>query len=843
MKKPKRPRELPANKLRWRCDPRTLRFRSPADVGRCTEIIGQERAVRALQLGLEFRSPGYNIYVCGLTGTSKTTGIQRLLHEMNLPGGPPPDLCFVQNFRQPESPLVMMLPAGQGRVLRKDLQDLGDDLRRALPALFDGQPFKDARAHLETEFRERIRGLFDAFDRRVRRAGFRLVQVELGPATRTEIHVVVNDKPVAMHDHLARAARRTGAARQRAALAKRHAALTAELAALVRAGRVHERQMRAAVRTLVRQFGAPVLCEPLADLRDKYATSPRVAAWLGTVEEALQDALERVANTPGDADDIVPDDILIALDACQVNVAVDNAGQSRPPVVVETAPTFRNLFGGVERTLERSLPPRGEHLNIRAGSFLRANGGYLVFNLADAGAEAAVWPALKRTLRNMRIEIPSYDPLTGQAGTGLKPEPVDLHVKVVVIGDSFTYQALYDHDEDFRSIFKVKADFDSSMPRSRRALSDSVRVIAGVVRDEKLLPLDAGAVAAVLEASARLAGRQDKLSTHFSDIADIVREAHYWATKERRRTVSAAQVERALAARLHRVGLVEAKLQEAFDNGQMLIDLRGRKVGQVNALTVFDFGDHIFGRPARITSQVSMGRSGIVNIEREANLSGPAHDKGVLILAGYLRAMYAQDKPLTLSASLAFEQSYGGVDGDSATAAEVYALFSAIANVPARQDLAITGSIDQRGQIQPVGGVNEKIEGFFDVCQARGLSGTQGVLMPAQNAADLMLRKDVVAAVRRRHFHIYPLRTIDDGIELLFGMKAGRRRRHRFEIDTLHRRVDDALFELADGIKEFMDGADTPSGHGGGPGLADEEADVGEVRARRMPARSRRRRP
>ncbi len=798
--------------------------------------------MQALQLGLEFRSPGYNIYVCGLTGSSKTTGIQHLLNELNLPGGPPPDLCFVQNFRQPESPLVMVLPAGLGRVLRKDLQDFGDELRRALPALFDGPPFKDARARVEAEFREQVRGLFDAFDRRVRRAGFRLVQVEQGATARTEIHAVVNDQTIAIQDLLAHAALRRSKPRQRAAIAKRHAALTAELAVLVRTSRQHERDMRAAVRALIRQFGAPAVSEPLADLRDKYTAAPRVAGWLRAVEEALQDALERVANMPGDADDIVPDDILGVLDAAQVNLAVDNAGQHRPPVIVETAPTFRNLFGGVERTLDRSGPQRGEHLNIRAGSFLRANGGYLVFNLADAGAEASVWPALKRTLRNMRAEIPSYDPLTGQAGAGLKPEPVDLQVKVVVIGDSFTYQTLYDHDEDFRSVFKVKADFDSSMPRSRSAVRDSVGVIAGVVHSEKLLPLDAGAVAEVLEASARLAGRQDKLSTRFSDIADIVREAHYWATKDRRRTVSAAQVEQALAARLQRVSLVEAKLQEAFDTGQLLIDLRGRKVGQVNALTVFDFGDHVFGRPARITSQVSMGRSGIVNIEREANLSGSAHDKGVLILAGYLRGMYAQDKPLTLSASLAFEQSYGGVDGDSATAAEVYALFSAIANVPARQDLAVTGSIDQRGQIQPVGGVNEKIEGFFDVCQARGLSGTQGVLIPAQNAAELMLRKDIVSAVRRRRFHIYPLRTVDEGIELLFGIKAGRRRKHRFEPDTFHRRVDDALFELAEGIKEFMDGADTPAGRGGGPGLADEDPDAGEVQSRRQPGRTRRRR-
>jgi ATP-dependent Lon protease len=396
---------------------------------------------------------------------------------------------------------------------------------------------------------------------------------------------------------------------------------------------------------------------------------------------------------------------------------------------------------------------------------------------------------------------------------------------------------MFDQDDDFPVIFKVKADFDSVMVRNRRSQRDYATLVATICKNENLLPFDAGAVAALLEVGVRLAGRQSKLSTRFTEIADVIREAHYWAQKGKRRIVGMAHVDRAVHERSARVSLIEAKLQEAFESGQILLETRGKRAGQVNALTVFDYGDHVFGRPTRITSQVSMGRSGIVNIEREASLSGATHDKGVLILAGYLRAMYAQDKPLTLSASLAFEQSYTGVDGDSATAAEVYALLSAIANVPARQDLAITGSVDQRGQLQPVGSINEKIEGFFDVCRGRGLTGTQGVVIPWQTVSDLMLRKDVVEAVRKRKFHLFPIRTLDEGIEIVFGAKAGRRRRFRFEPDTFHRRVDDALFELAEGIKEFVDGNDTPSGRGGGPGLADEDSEASD--ARRQAARLR----
>jgi ATP-dependent Lon protease len=530
------------------------------------------------------------------------------------------------------------------------------------------------------------------------------------------------------------------------------------------------------------------------------------------------------------------------LQAYEVNLVVDNSQVERPPVVIESSPTYRNLFGSLDQTPVPGGGWRTDFTRIRAGSLLAANGGYLVFNLHDV-TEPGVWPALKRTLKNRKAEIRSPELFPGFAGASIKPEPVEIDVKVVVIGDAYSYYALHTYDDEFRKIFKVKAEFDSSMPRNARSLRQYARFLATLAASEGLEPFAASAVAAILETGARLAGRQDRLSTRFSDIADIAREADYWARQSGSAFVAGEHVDRALAQRVQRVNLAEERLQRAIDEGALLLDLRHKRIGQVNAITVFDLGDHSFGRPARITSEVSMGRSGIINIEREANLSGSTHDKGVLILAGYLRGKYAQQRPLTLSASLAFEQSYGGVDGDSASAAELFALISSIARLPLRQDLGVTGSINQKGEIQPIGGINEKIEGFYDACAARGLTGSQGVIFPAANAPELMLRKDVVAAIAARRFHVYPIRTVDEGLELLTGVKAGRRTRYGHERDTVHDLVDEALNELAEEIKEYVESSDTVSGRPPTQGLADDEEDDGEALRRRARRRRRRARP
>jgi ATP-dependent Lon protease len=441
---------------------------------------------------------------------------------------------------------------------------------------------------------------------------------------------------------------------------------------------------------------------------------------------------------------------------------------------------------------------------IKSGSFLRANGGYLVLNALDVFIEPGVWIALKRTLRNRTMEMQSFDPFYLFASSALKPEPIDVKVKVVMIGDAYLFEMLYAVDEDFKKIFKVKADFDTVMERNEESQQKYAAFIQKICSDEKLLPFERSGAAAVIEYGVRLAGRQKKLSTEFHRVTDILREASYWAGKDGSPAVTEKHVDQAIAEKIYRKKMIEEKLQEMIEDGIILIDSEGSRVGQVNGLSVYDMGEYSFGKPSRITAQTSMGKAGIINIEREADLSGRTHNKGVLILAGYLRGKYAQDKPLTLTASICFEQSYGGIDGDSASSTEVYAILSSLAEVPLRQEVAVTGSVNQNGEIQPIGGVNQKIEGFFDVCKARGLTGTQGVMIPHQNIGDLMLRKDVVQAVSEGKFRVYPVKTIDQGIEILTGVAAGERKPDStYPEESVNFRVNKKLLDLAKSMKGF----------------------------------------
>ena len=474
-------------------------------------------------------------------------------------------------------------------------------------------------------------------------------------------------------------------------------------------------------------------------------------------------------------------------------------------MIIETSPTYRNLFGTVERSIDRLGGIwKTDFSKIKGGSFLQANGGYLVLNALDVFIEPGVWLALKRTLRNRTMEMHSFDPFYLFASSALKPEPIDVKVKVVMIGDARLYWMLYVMDEDFKKIFKIKAEFDTLTDRKEETQLQYASFIRKICQEEKLLPFDRTGVTAVIEYGVRLAGRQKKLSTEFHRIGDVIREAHYWAKKENSEKVTEAHVEKAIEEGIFRRRMVEDKIQELIEDGFIMIDSDGASVGQVNGLSVYDMGEYAFGKPSRITAKTSMGKAGIINIEREADLSGRTHNKGVLILAGYLRGKYAQDKPLTLTASLCFEQSYSGVEGDSASSTEVYAILSSLANLPLRQDIAVTGSVNQNGEIQPIGGVNQKIEGFFDVCRSRGLTGKQGVMIPHQNAGDLMLRKDVVEAVASGQFHIYPVQTVDQGITILTGVAAGEKSPDgAYPGETVNFRVDERLKELAQKMRMF----------------------------------------
>ena len=497
----------------------------------------------------------------------------------------------------------------------------------------------------------------------------------------------------------------------------------------------------------------------------------------------------------------------------RVNLLVDNSGLAGAPVVIETNPNHTNLFGSIESSTSRFGIWQTDFTRIKAGSFLKAQGGFLVINALDALVEPGVWQTLKRTLRNQIFEIQNFASLYLFSTARLKPEAIKIKVKIVMIGDAYIYNLLYDGDEDFKKIFKIKAEFDSEMTRDEKTIADYVRFLKKITDDDALLPFHREGMAAIVEYGTRIAGRQQKISTRFHVIADVIREASYWAKKDSAAIVVRAHVEKAVEERFERVGLIEDKIQELIEEGTLMIDTRGQVVGQVNGLSVYDMGQFSFGKPTRITARTAMGRTGVINIEREAEMSGPTHNKGVLILGGFLRGKYAQNHPFSLSASIAFEQSYGGVDGDSASSTEVYAILSSLSQLPLRQDIAVTGSLNQKGEIQPIGGVNEKIEGFFDVCKAKGLSGDQGVIVPAQNVQNLMLRNDVVEAVRSGKFHIYPVKTIDEGIEILTGVEAGRKNEEgKFEEGTVNDLVNQELERLARSWKTFRDGSEKEPG-------------------------------
>ncbi len=488
----------------------------------------------------------------------------------------------------------------------------------------------------------------------------------------------------------------------------------------------------------------------------------------------------------------------------QVNVLVDNSETQHVSIVIETNPKYKNIFGIVERDIEKGGVWRADFTKIKAGSLLRADGGYLVLNALDVIIEPGVWQDLKRTLRTGLVDIQTYEPLFGFSAATLKPEPIEINVKVIMIGETELYNLLYFRDDDFKKIFKIRADFDFEMPKTKGTVAQYIRFIKMICDDEKLLPFSTSALTQIIEFGVRLAGRQQKISTRFNIIADVAREASYWARKEKAEIVLCNHVERALDERIYRVKLVEEKIQEMIHNGTIMIDTEGAQIGQVNGLSVYDIGEHEFGKPSRITARTSLGRNGIINIERDAELSGPTHNKGVAILSGYFRSMFAQNKPLVMDASITFEQSYGGVDGDSASSTEIYAILSSLSEVPIRQDIAVTGSVNQKGEIQPIGGVNLKIEGFYDVCKVRGLTGKQGVIIPIQNVDDLMLREEVFESVSKKKFSIYAIKSIDEGIEILSGLKAGKKKPdNTFESGTINALADEKLQRYASDWKKF----------------------------------------
>ncbi len=799
--------ELGSGELRWQCRPDDLGFETTDEIPCCKDIIGQDRALAAITLGLEIPSPGYNIFVSGLTGTGKSTTIKSLLESMRREAKNLTDICYVYNFRAPDMPSCVVLPAGQGKRLKRVVADIQKTLRKHVPKEFESDRFSRRQKKIIEELQTRRTKLAAELEKTIEEKGFRLLEVQYGPFTRPVVMPVIEQQPVEMEKLPGLVEAKKLDEKEYERIKKDHEFLVERMEAFLKIAREIDRELADKMAWLEKEVVSPIVDTCIREAKEKFSEK-KVHAHLEELRDFCLSNIDEFKDSAGE-DKQKEEEEKKDLIEFHVNVIVDNSRTKQVPIIIETAPSYGNLFGSIDRVHESRGEYRTDLTMIRAGSLVRANGGYLVLSLTDIIEEPAVWPALKRALKNKKVTIQTNDMLLFMSSSGVKPEPIDIDVKVVLIGDAYSYQILYTYDEDFRKIFKIKADFDTEMPKVPENIVKYSQFVKSVVDKEELLPFHKTAVAEIVEEGVRIAGRQDKLTTRFSDVADVIREADYWARKARAKLVQGKHVEKAIDEKIRRVNLVEEKLREMMENGTILIDLKGEKIGQVNGLSVYDIGDHTFGKPSRITVETGLGRAGLINIEREAEMSGKTHNKGVLIIEGYLRRKYAQDKPLTMSSSICFEQSYGGVDGDSASSTEIYAILSSLAELPLRQDLAVTGSVNQKGEIQPIGGVNEKIEGFFDICKIKGLTGKQGVIIPKLNKPDLMLKQEVVDAIKKKKFRIYAVSTIDEGIEILTGVKAGKRLRDgRYERDSVNDYVDQKLYHFAEQIKVYLDGGD-----------------------------------
>ena len=815
--------EVPLEQLAWRCDLKTCGYSTTADVPDFEGIIGQDRAIRALTTGLKTRGKGFNIYVSGQPGTGKMTTVKHQLRTVDWGRGIPADIVYVNNFVDPDRPRAILLPAGEGRRLKRDMELLVINVRRNIVQIYESEVFKERMKGLVEDFKEREKKILRAFEGLIQGDNFALIQVQMGPFQKPEIAPVVNSEPV----HIDKLEEMTAAGqfdpKEFARLKERYVELTSEMEKAFKAARGLKKELRDEMAKIQKRFGTPAVTDYIKDLRGDY-DHPEVLEYLSEVQEEILDNMTRFTERDGEGEEGAQNQPQTAREAEEarthrfrdftVNVLVDNSKTKSAPVVIETSPNYRNLFGTIERLMSRSGHVQTDFTKIKAGSILRANGGTLVIDLMDAISEPGVWMTLKRALKHQKIDIQTFDPTYVMSVSALKPEPIDIDVKVVVLGDSRAYNLLYGMDEDFRKIFKIKAEFDTVMPMSEESVAKYVNFARKITAEEELLPMDVSGIAALVECGVRLAGRRTRISTRFAKIADVIREAALWAGEAGADVISAAHVAEAIASREERANLTEMKVREMISEGIILIDTVGSAVGQVNGLSVLDMGDYAFGQPARITVKCSLGRDGIVNIEREAEMSGKTHNKGLLILEGYFRSLFAHTRPLAVNASICFEQNYGGIDGDSASSTEVYGLLSALSELPLRQDIAVTGSVNQNGEIQPIGGANEKIEGFFAVCRERGLTGTQGVIIPRINVKDLMLRREVLAAVEAGQFHVWAVAEIAEGIEILTGVPAGEADQDGlYPPDSVYGKVDQRVADFALKLRAFAKAADPDPAH------------------------------
>lgn len=774
-------------------------FETTEELEPLDEIIGQDKAMSALEVGLGISQDGYNIYVSGLTGTGKMETIRRSL-KMRIDGSDRPgDWVYVNNFDNPDQPWAIALNPGEGRRLQKEMDKLIHRLREQLPHAFRQEDFSQEKEVMGQKHQERLQEHIETLRQKAQEKGF---EMSAAPDGRLMFIPLIDGKPPKEPEELEKLSDE-----DKKAIEEKEQELAREAARLSRRQDEIMRQLSEDVEGAERKFAAGIIQPMIETIKEAHSNNEKLLTYLDKVQEHLLDNLSQfqekqkgkqaqlMAMMGGGAP---PEPHFLEY---KVNVVVDHSKSQTAPIVVEEAPTYLNLFGSIERTADQHGRLVTNFTQIKAGSLLRANGGYLVFNIEDALTEPFVYKNIKRALKASELRIESYNMFAPISVGALRPEPIPLTTKVVAVGRPIIYFLLRMFDDEFASIFKIKADFGTEMDFGQTQQMQYARFVRMIVKQERLRDFTAGAVGEVIKFAGRQTENKSKLLTRFSDVADLLREANYFASQDGQdgAYVTGDHVLKALDRRVFRSNRVAEKIRELIGDGTLHIEITGKRIGQINGLGILDLGDYRFGKPNRVTAAAGLGSEGLVNIERESKLSGSTHDKGVLILGGYLRNTYGQNKPLAVSASICFEQSYSGIEGDSASSAELYALLSTLANIPLRQDIAVTGSVDQWGRVQAIGGVNDKIEGFYDVCQVMGITGQQGVCIPASNVRNLVLRKDVRQAVEQGMFHIYPVKSIDQGLELLTGLKAG----SVDEDATLHWHINRHLEQMAKSLQQF----------------------------------------
>jgi len=781
--------ELKAEQLRNVIDPSRFQFESTEEVDSLDEVIGQDRAVKALEFGLDVRNKSYNIFVTGQSASGKTTIVKDLLTKRSADEPVPDDWLMVNNFEDSYRPLSLPLPAGEGMKFSKKMDQLIENLKNEMPRAFETEDYQQKRTNLMEEFQQKKREKINALEEKAQEhdiqiqstnAGFQTVPLVNGEPIDQETYQKLDDDVKEDVD-------------------KNIDFVQREIQSSLREINKLEKEFQEKIHELNKEVTLFVVGHRIDNLQEEYDEHDEVIDYLEAVKE---DIIENVHDflQASDAGEGGGQQQLMSMLGQQsnepdftkykVNVLVDNTNTDGAPVIIETNPNYNNIVGRMEKRAKFGAV-YSDFTMVQPGSLLDANGGYLVLDIEGVLTNPFVWDTLKRALRNSEIRIEDVQEQLGYVTvSSLKPEPIPLNVKVILIGKREIFDLLLKFDDQFEKTFKVRADFDYEAETSDDTVDKFVKFVSRACREENLTHFSPDGVAALIEMSQKFVSDQERLSLRFGKIVEIITEASYWTTHNGNTLVQREDVEKAFQERRYRSSLAEEKLQDGILRNIKMIDTTGEEVGQVNALAVFALGDFMFGQPSRITAETYMGKEGIINIERNAKLSGKIHNKGVEILTGWLGRQFAQDFPLSVNVSVTFEQSYGGVDGDSASSTEAYAILSSLANIPLKQNLAVTGSVNQKGEIQAIGGVNQKIEGFFDICKERGLTGDQGVLIPKANIKHLMLKNEVIDAITNGEFHIYPVAHISEGIEILTGLEAG-------ELDESGNYPDDSIFGKA----------------------------------------------